>query len=115
MSDNKLVKTVFDVATLTGLTTGIGWGAKKTLKENFTADPSSNAKNYVTFTVVSVVANALKQYLENKKFSQKTSWFIYSMASVAIMASGAVLKDVSVIGGNYLTRFLSSDDPKAAL
>lgn len=61
MSDNKLVKTVFDVATLTGLTAGIGWGAKKTVKENFTADPSSNTKNYVKLTIVLVVAIALKQ------------------------------------------------------
>lgn len=69
MSDNKLVKTVFGFATLTGLTAGIGWGAKKTVKENFTADPSSNAKNYVKLTVVLVVAIGLKQYLEDKKFS----------------------------------------------
>lgn len=109
MSDNKLVKTVFGVATLTGLTAGIGWGAKKTVKENFTAGPSSNAKNYVKLTVVLVVAIGLKQYLEDKKFSQTTSGFIYSVASVAI------LNAVSVIGGNYLTRYLSGDDPKAAL
>lgn len=115
MSDNKLVKTVFDVATLNGLTADIGWGANKTVKENFTADPSSNAKNYVKLTVVLVVAIALKQYLEDKKFSQKTSGFIYSMASVAIMAGGAVLNATSVISGNYLTRYLSGDDPKAAL
>ena len=29
MSDNKLVKTVMDAATLTGLAAGIGWVAKK--------------------------------------------------------------------------------------
>lgn len=115
MSDNKLVKTVFGVATLTGLTAGIGWGAKKTVKENFTAGPSSNAKNYVKLTVVLVVAIGLKQYLEDKKFSLTTSGFIYSVASVAIMAGGAILNAVSVIGGNYLTRYLSGDDPKAAL
>lgn len=102
MSDNKLVKTVFSVATLTGLTAGIGWGAKKTVKENFTAGHSSNAKNYVKLTVVLVVAIGLKQYLEDKKFSQTTSRFIYSVASV-IMAGGAILNAVSVIGGNYLT------------
>ena len=33
MSDNKLVKSVLDAATLTGLATGIGWIAKKTVKE----------------------------------------------------------------------------------
>lgn len=37
------------------------------------------------------------------------------MASVAIMAGGAVLNATSVISGNYLTRYLSGDDPKAAL
>ena len=42
MSDNKLVKTIMDAATLTGLAAGIGWVAKKVLKENLTSDPSSN-------------------------------------------------------------------------
>ena len=50
MSDNKLVKTVTDAAVLTGLVAAIGWIAKKVVKENFTADPSSNAMNYVKFT-----------------------------------------------------------------
>ena len=71
MSDNKIVKIVFDVATLRSLTAGISWGAKKTVKENFTAEPSSNAKNYVKFTVVLVVAIALKQYLEKKNSPRK--------------------------------------------
>ena len=43
MSDNKLVKTIMDAPTLTGFVVGIGWIAKKVVKENFTADPSSNA------------------------------------------------------------------------
>ena len=47
MSDNKLVKTITDAAVLTGLAAGIGWIAKKVLKENFTSDPSSNVMNYV--------------------------------------------------------------------
>ena len=42
MSDNKLVKTIMDAATLTG----IGWIGKKVVKENFTSDPSSNVMNY---------------------------------------------------------------------
>jgi len=29
MSDNKLVKTIMDAATLTGLAAGIGWVSKK--------------------------------------------------------------------------------------
>ena len=45
MSDNKLVKSILDAATITGLVAGIGWIAKKTTKENFTADPSANVMN----------------------------------------------------------------------
>lgn len=37
------------------------------------------------------------------------------MASVAIIADGAVLKAVAFIGGNYLARFLSGDYPQASL
>ena len=52
MSDNKLVKTILDAATLTGLVAGIGWVAKKVVKENLTSDPSSNVMNYGKFTAV---------------------------------------------------------------
>jgi len=61
MSDNKLVKTIIDAATITGL------AAKKVVKENFTSDPSSSAMNYVKFTAVVVGSIALKQYLEDQK------------------------------------------------
>ena len=67
MSDNKLVKTITDAAVLTGLVAGIGWIARKIVKENFTADPSSNAMNYVKFTAVLAGSIALKQYLEDQK------------------------------------------------
>ena len=68
MSDNnKLVKTNMDGATLTGLVAGIGWIAKKVVKENFTADPSSNIINYAKFTAVMVGSIALKQYLQDQK------------------------------------------------
>jgi len=67
MSDNKLVKTIVDTATLTGLAAGIGWLAKKVLKENFTSDPSSSAMNYAKFTAVMAGSIALKQYLEDQK------------------------------------------------
>ena len=46
MSDNKLVKSILDAATITGLVAGIGWIGKKTIKENFTADLSANIMNY---------------------------------------------------------------------
>ena len=52
MSDNKLVKTILDAATLTGIATGIGWIARKVSKENFTPDPSSSMMNYAKFTAV---------------------------------------------------------------
>ena len=67
MSDNKLVKTVIDAATLTGLAAGIGWVAKNVVKENFTSDPSSSTMNYVKFTAVVAGSIALKQYLKNQK------------------------------------------------
>jgi len=65
MSDNKLVKTVVDAATLTGLAAGIGWAAKKVVKENFTSDPSSSAMNYVQFTALMAGSIALKHFLED--------------------------------------------------
>ena len=61
MSDNKLVKAVTDAATLTGLIAGIGWIAKRVVKETFTADPSSNVINYVKLTAVMAGSIALKQ------------------------------------------------------
>ena len=67
MSDNKLVKTIMDATTFTGLAAGIGWAAKKVLKENFTSDPSSSAMNYVQFTAAMAGSIALKKYLEDQK------------------------------------------------
>ena len=63
MSDNKLVKTILEAATLTD----IGWVAKKATKENFTSDPSSNVMNYAKFTAVMAASIALKKYLEDQK------------------------------------------------
>ena len=67
MSNNKLVKTIMDAATLTGLVAGIGWIAKKVVKENFTQDPSSNVMNFAKFTATMAGSIALKQYLEDQK------------------------------------------------
>ena len=67
MSDNKLVKTIIDAATLTGLAAGIGWIAKKVVKENLTSDPSSNMMNYAKFTAVMAGSIKLKQYLQDQK------------------------------------------------
>ena len=64
MSDKKLVKTILDGATPTGIVAGIGWATKK---ENLTSDPRSNVMNYVKFTAVMTGAIALKKYLEDQK------------------------------------------------
>ena len=65
MSDNNIVKTLSSSATLTGLAAGIGWVAKKVIKEPMISDPSSNLMNYVKFTVVIAASISVKQYLEN--------------------------------------------------
>ena len=67
ISDNKLVKTILDAATLTGIVAAIGWIAKKVAKENFTPDPSSDVINYAKFTAVMAGSIALKPYLEDQK------------------------------------------------
>ena len=67
MSDNKLVKTIIDAATLTGIVAGIGWVSKKVVKENLTSDPSSNVMNYAKFTAVMAGSIVLKKYLEDQK------------------------------------------------
>ena len=68
MSDNRLVKAITDAATtITALVAGIGWIAKKVVKEPFTSDPSSNVMNYVKFTAVMAGSIALKKYLEDQK------------------------------------------------
>ena len=65
-SNNKLVQTIIEAATPTGLAAGIGWAAKKVVKENFTQDPSSDAMNYVKFTAVMTASIAAKKYLEDQ-------------------------------------------------
>ena len=67
MSHNKLVKTIMEAAALTGFAAGIGWIARKVVKENMTADPSANIMNYVKFTAVMAGSIALKKYLEDQK------------------------------------------------
>ena len=67
MSDNKLVKTLTDAATVTGLAAGIGFLAKKVINESMTSDPSSNLMNYVKFTVVIAASLATKDYLGKQK------------------------------------------------
>ena len=40
MSDNKLVKSIIDAATITGLAASIGWITKKTVKERSRLTPA---------------------------------------------------------------------------
>ena len=67
MSDNKLVKSILDAATITGIIAGIGWIGKKIIKENLTGDPSTSLMNYVKFTAAMAGSIALKKYLEDQK------------------------------------------------
>ena len=67
MSDNKLVKTLMEAATLTGIAAGIGWASRKVLKEEVTANPATNVMNYVKFTAVMSASIALRDYLEKQK------------------------------------------------
>ena len=67
MADNKLVKTILEAATLTGIAAGIGWVSKKVLKENLTPDPSSNVMNFVKFVAAMSGSIALKNYLNDQK------------------------------------------------
>ena len=69
---NILVKTVTDSAVLIGLTAGVGYLAKKMLKENFLGDPSSSIMNYAKFTAVLAGSMALKTYLEDQKIIPKS-------------------------------------------
>ena len=67
MSENKLIETLTDAATVTSLAAGIGFLAKKVIKEPVTSDPSSNLMNYVKFTAVITASLATKDYLEKQK------------------------------------------------
>ena len=68
MSDNKLVKTLTDAATLTGLSAGYGWIAKKVIKEPMTSDPSSNLMKYVKLTDTVAASIARKSILKTNRF-----------------------------------------------
>ena len=67
MSDNKLVKSIIDAATITGLVAGIGFLGRKIIKEDLTKDPSANLMNFIKFTAFMAGSIALKKYLEDQK------------------------------------------------
>lgn len=68
MSDNKLVKTMTDAVTITGITASFGWDTKKVIKKPMTSDPSANLMNsvYVKFTLVLVASISTKHHLEEQ-------------------------------------------------
>ena len=57
--------------------------------------------NYVKLTIVMAAAIGLKQYLEDQNILPKKRMSLYIL--------------LCLFGGNYLARYLSGDDPKAAL
>ena len=65
--NNKLMKTITDAATITRLAAGMGWLAKKVLKEQFTGDQSASVVNYVKMTAAVATSLAVKDSLEDKK------------------------------------------------
>ena len=65
--DKKVVNTVVEAATLTGIAAGIGWLGKKVLKTPMISDPSSSIENYAKWVAVLSGAVAARQYLVDKK------------------------------------------------
>ena len=68
---NKLVKTVTDLAVMVGLAVGVGYIAKKMLKENFLGNPSTSVMNYGKWTTILAGSMASKTYLEDQKILPK--------------------------------------------
>lgn len=76
MTDNKLVKTLTDAATITGLADGFGWIANKVIKEPMTSDPSSNLKNYVNSQSLSPLQSQRNNILKIKRFCPAKKWSV---------------------------------------
>ena len=138
--NNKLVKTITDAATITGLATGMGYLAKKVLKEQFYWRPvgerqelrqddcggghqsrsqrlSRGQENYPRGDVTPAVPAEPSRcsLAPDTPFSVlNLRAGLEKMASIAIMVEGAVLNATSFIGGNYLTHYLSGNDPGKA-
>ena len=68
---NKLVKTVTDSVVMVGLAAGVGYIAKKMLKENFLGDASTSVMNYGKWTAILAGSMASKTYLEDQKILPK--------------------------------------------
>ena len=69
--ENKLIKIVTESAVVIGLSAGVGFVAKKAMKESFLNDPSSSVTNYAKWVVVLSGAMAIKDYLETQKIIPK--------------------------------------------
>ena len=69
--ENKLIKIVTDSAVIMGLSAGVGFIAKKAMKESFLSDPSSNITNYGKWVAVFSGAMTIKDYLETQKILPK--------------------------------------------
>ena len=69
--ESNLIKIVTDSAVIVGLSAGVGFLAKKMMKESFLSDPSSNIMNYGKWVAVLSGATALKDYLEKQKILPK--------------------------------------------
>ena len=130
MSDNKLVKSIPDAATITGLVAGIGWIGKKVIKENLTGDPSASADElrqvhsrhgwqHRAEEIPGGPKDTPDQYVSahaHTRESQCVVNYIYTKwRLIAIMVGGAVLNAATFIGGNYLAKYLSGDSGQAAL
>ena len=69
--ENKLVETVTNSAVLIGLSAGVGYVAKKAMKESFLSDPSASVTSYAKWVAVLSASMYLKDYLETQKILPK--------------------------------------------
>ena len=66
-TDSKLMKTVTDASVIVGLSAGVGYLAKKAMRESFLSDPSASVINYAKWVAVMAGSIYLKDYLEKQK------------------------------------------------
>ena len=78
MADNKLVKSIIDAATITGLVAGIGFLGRKIIKEDLTKDPSANLMNFIKFTAVMAGQHCPEEVSRGPEDNPNVSAFIYN-------------------------------------
>ena len=101
---NKLIKMVTDSAVLVGITAGVGYLAKKILKEKLSRRPV--LKRY-ELCEIHWCSRGFYGAENLSGRSENTSKIYFKMASIAIMLGGAVLNASTFIGGSYLAKYLS--------